>query len=76
MCLSADAEVGGFQGLLNLTDELVMWDGTPAICGAWRVDVADFIKVHVLCSAMKSEIRCAARDDDGLGIEVCYHGGV
>jgi hypothetical protein len=56
MCLSADAQVGGFQGLLNLTDELMVGDGTPAICGAWCVDIADFIEFYVLGSAVKDKV--------------------
>ena len=76
MCLSADAQVGGLQGVLDLADELMVGDRTPAICGAWCFDVADFIKFHVLCSAVKDEVGCSAGDDDGLRIEVCNHGGV
>lgn len=76
MCLSADAQIGGLEVLLNLTDELMMWDGTPTICGAWCVDIADFIKVHVLCSAVECEVGGSAGGDDGLGIEVCNHGGI
>ena len=76
MCLMANTQVGGLEGVLNLADELVMWDRTPAICGAWCVDVADFIKVCIMSSAVKSEVGCSAGGYYGYGFEVCNHGGI
>ena len=76
MCLSADAQIGGVQCPLHLTDELMVGDRTPAIGWAWCSDVADFIKVHVLSSAVKDEVRCSAGGDDVYGFEVCNHGGI
>ena len=61
MGLVADPQVGGGQGSLDRGDQLVMWDGTPAIGGPGCVDGADFIEVHMRGSAVKDEIGAATR---------------
>ena len=75
MGLCADAQVGGRERPLNRGDELMMWNGAPAIGGARCSDFTDFIKVHMGGSAVQSKIRTAALDELGLGIENGNHGG-
>ena len=76
MCLRADAQVGGLEGVLNLADELVMWNGTPAISGAWCSDFTNFIHFDVLSAAVENEVRRFTGGNDRVRIEVCNHGGV
>ena len=76
MCLSSDFEVGGGECLLDRGDELMVRNGTPALRVTGRDDRADFLKVHMLSAAVKSEIGGSAGGIRGLGIEIGDHGGV
>lgn len=74
MCLSADTQVGRFERALDLGDELVMGNRTPAFRGIWCVHFPHFLQIDVMSAAMKNEVGGCALSGDGLGIEVCYHG--
>ncbi len=75
MRLGTDAQIGGAQCLLDGGDELMVGDGTPAFCGAWRGHSANFVEVHMGGSTMEHEVGCLAADDKCLGIEIGNHGG-
>ena len=65
MGLGANAQVGGAQGLLDGRDELMMWDGTPALRVAGRGDFPDFIEFNMGGTAMKEEIGGPSGGDNG-----------
>ena len=73
--LGADAQTGGFEGVLDGGDELVVRDGTPG--GGWirGGNFANLLQIDVMSAAMKGEVRCSALDGNGgLGGEICNHG--
>ncbi len=72
--LGADAQTGGFEGVLDSGDELVVRDGTP--CGGWirGGNLANLLQIDVMSAAVKGEVRCSALDGNGgLRCEVCNH---
>ena len=75
MGLGADAQTGGFEGLLDGGDELVVRDGTPG--GGWirGGNFTNLLQIDVMSAAVKGEVRGSTLEGDGgLRCEICNHG--
>ena len=75
MSLGADAQTGGFEGLLDRGDELVMRDGAPG--GGWVRcrNLADLLQIDVMSATVQDQVWGSTwRDDGGLEFKFGNHG--